>query len=154
MADDQHQVVSAAQMRGVEVVMAQAGTSDDLGGAFQQLAAAKVQAVIVPANAFLVVARPQILELALASRVPLIFSEREGVDAGGLASYGVNAAENYRRAADYIDKILKGAAPGDLPIRVPDEDRAGGQSRDREGTGADHSAHSARPCRRCDRMSN
>ena len=46
----------------------------------------------------------------LASRVPLIFSEREGVDAGGLASYGVNAAENYRRAADYIDKILKGAA--------------------------------------------
>ena len=52
-------------------------------------------------------------------RLPLVFGTREGAMAGGLASYGINAVENYRRAAVYVDKILKGAAPGDLPIEFP-----------------------------------
>jgi putative tryptophan/tyrosine transport system substrate-binding protein len=52
-------------------------------------------------------------------RLPLVFSERGGVVAGGFASYGVNIAETYRRGVIYIDKILKGAAPGDLPIEFP-----------------------------------
>ena len=55
----------------------------------------------------------------MALRLPIIFAERESVDAGGLASYGVDLSENFRRAAIYIDKILKGASPGDLPIEVP-----------------------------------
>ena len=55
----------------------------------------------------------------MALHLPLAFGTREGADAGGLASYGVNAVENYRRAAIYVDKILKGAAPGDLPIEFP-----------------------------------
>ena len=60
-----------------------------------------------------------IVQEAMALRLPLVFGTREGADAGGLASYGVNAVENYRRAAIYVDKILKGAAPGDLPIEFP-----------------------------------
>ncbi len=55
----------------------------------------------------------------MALRLPSFFSERGSVVAGGFASYGVNLAENYRRAATNIDKILKGAAPGDLPIEFP-----------------------------------
>jgi putative ABC transport system substrate-binding protein len=52
-------------------------------------------------------------------RLPLVFGTREGAMAGGLSSYGINAVENYRRAAASVDKILKGAAPGDLPIEFP-----------------------------------
>ena len=52
-------------------------------------------------------------------RLPLVFGTREGAMAGGLASYGISSLENYRRAAVYVDKILKGAAPGELPIEFP-----------------------------------
>jgi putative tryptophan/tyrosine transport system substrate-binding protein len=85
----------------------------------QRLSREKVQAVIVPGNGLLNSEQKRIAELARALRLPLVFSAREGVDAGGLASYGVSISENYRRAATYIDKILKGAAPGDLPIEFP-----------------------------------
>jgi putative tryptophan/tyrosine transport system substrate-binding protein len=60
-----------------------------------------------------------IIELAMALRLPLAFGTRQGAVAGGLASYGINSAENYRRAATYVAKILKGIAPGDLPIEFP-----------------------------------
>ena len=115
-AINRQQVVSAAEGRGVETVIAEAGTSDGLRTAFQQLAAAKVQAVIVPGNAFITSVMPLLLQLALAQHLPTIFADRERVDDGGLASYGVNSDENYRRAAVYIDKILKGESPADLPI--------------------------------------
>jgi putative ABC transport system substrate-binding protein len=55
----------------------------------------------------------------MALRLPLIFGTRQGVVAGGLASYGINPAENYRQAATYVTKILKGVRPGDLPIEFP-----------------------------------
>jgi len=118
-AINRQQIVSAAQGRGVETVIAEAGTSDGLGIAFQLLAAAKVQAVIVPANAFITLSTPLLLQWALAQHIPTVFSDRSSVDDGGLASYGVNLEENYRRAAVYIDKILRGALPGDLPIEFP-----------------------------------
>jgi putative ABC transport system substrate-binding protein len=73
----------------------------------------------VPPNGLLTAGRNRIVELSLALRLPLIFQERDNVDAGGLASYGVNTSESYRHAAVYVDKILKGAAPGDLPIEFP-----------------------------------
>ena len=92
---------------------------DDFDGAFKQFSAEKVQAAIVPPNGLLSSGRQRIIELGLAFRLPLIFAQREGVIDGGLASYGINITENYRRAAIYVDKILKGTAPGDLPIEFP-----------------------------------
>jgi len=119
MARFEQQVQSASQARGVEVRIEQLEKLGDSDEAFQRLSKEKVQAVIVPANGLFRSERKRIVELAMALRLPLIFAERESVDAGGLASYGVDLSENFRRAAIYIDKILKGASPGDLPIEVP-----------------------------------
>jgi putative tryptophan/tyrosine transport system substrate-binding protein len=63
--------------------------------------------------------RNQVLELAEKSRLPVIYNSAESVDAGGLIAYGVNGSELYRRAATYVDKILKGAKPADLPVEQP-----------------------------------
>jgi putative ABC transport system substrate-binding protein len=63
--------------------------------------------------------RRTIAAAALATRLPTLYALREHVDDGGLISYGVNISQNYRRAADYVVKILKGANPGDLPVEFP-----------------------------------
>ena len=63
--------------------------------------------------------RRRIVELASNNRLPAIYNGREYVDAGGLMSYGVNFVDNTRRAAVYVDKILKGAKPADLPVEQP-----------------------------------
>jgi putative ABC transport system substrate-binding protein len=115
----EQQVKTAAKARGVELRIAHAEKGDEIPGALRRLADDKVQAVIVPPNGLLNSSRKLIVETAMALRLPLVFGAREGAEAGGLASYGVNAVENYRRAAIYVDKILKGAAPGDLPIEFP-----------------------------------
>jgi len=106
-------------LHGVEVRTAEIKKPDDLEGALQQLRGENVQAVIVPANGLLLSLQTGIIELAMALRLPLAFGTRQGAVAGGLASYGINSAENYRRAATYVAKILKGIAPGDLPIEFP-----------------------------------
>ena len=59
------------------------------------------------------------MDFATRTRLPSTFSFREAVDLGGLMSYGANVADNYRRAATYVDKILRGAKPGDLPVEQP-----------------------------------
>jgi putative ABC transport system substrate-binding protein len=115
----EQQIRAGAQARGVEVRTEQVEKLDDFDGAFQRLGGVKVQAVIVPRNGLLNFGQKRIVELGMALRLPLVFSERSSVVAGGFVSYGVNLSENYRRAALYIDKILKGAAPGDLPIEFP-----------------------------------
>jgi putative ABC transport system substrate-binding protein len=112
----EQQVQAAANARGVEVQIEEVKTANDFEGAFQRLSEGGVRAVIVPANGLLNSAQKRIFELSWPLRLPLIFADRSGVEAGGLASYGVNISENFSRAATYIDKILKGAAPGDLPI--------------------------------------
>lgn len=63
--------------------------------------------------------RVRIVELAAASRLPAIYGNRLYIDAGGLISYGPNPVENYRRAAAFVDKILKGAKPGEMPVERP-----------------------------------
>ena len=63
--------------------------------------------------------RRRLVDLAAKNRLPAVYMERDYVDAGGLMSYGPNVADLFRRAASYVDKILKGAKPGDLPVEQP-----------------------------------
>src|SRR5256712_4490131 len=74
--------------------------------------------VVLP-TAMFVSERRRLVDLAAKNRLPTVFPYRESVDAGGLMSYGPNLADMYRRAATYVDKILKGAKPGDLPVEQP-----------------------------------
>jgi len=119
MARFQQQVQSMAEAHHVAVQMAEIAKMDDVDAALQQLKSGNVQSIIVPANGLLASAQSHIIETADELRLPLLFAVRSGVLAGGLASYGVNQIENYRQAASYVARILKGAAPGDLPIEFP-----------------------------------
>jgi putative ABC transport system substrate-binding protein len=113
------QVEAAARARGVAVLIQEAHTADDLAPAFEGFANRQAQAVIVPTNGLFNSQGTRIVELALASRLPMVTTYPHLLEAGGLASYGIDVRENFRRAAAYVDKILKGAKPGDLPIEFP-----------------------------------
>jgi len=117
--ENERQIRSAAKGRGIDVDVEEVSKADDFDGAFQRFGEQKVQVVIVPGNGLLQAGQQRIIALATAKHLPLVFADRQGVAAGGLASYGVDIVDNYRRCAIYIDKILKGAAPGDLPIEFP-----------------------------------
>jgi putative ABC transport system substrate-binding protein len=75
--------------------------------------------VFVPSDPLLFAEGRKIAAAALAARVPTVFSIREDVDGGGLMSYGVDYRNNFRMAADYVDKIMRGARPADLPVELP-----------------------------------
>jgi putative tryptophan/tyrosine transport system substrate-binding protein len=112
-------VDTAAGARGIAVLTEDVSTAGQLAPAFDRFRRQGTQAVIVPANGLFRVQRAQLAQLALAARLPTISAERQYVEAGLLVSYGVNEGENYRRAAGYVDRILKGAKPGDLPVEFP-----------------------------------
>jgi putative ABC transport system substrate-binding protein len=77
------------------------------------------QGLMVTSPAFMFVHRKAVIDLAAAHRIPAIYEQQVFVEPGGLMSYGVNASEMQRRAAAYVDKILRGAKPGDLPVEQP-----------------------------------
>jgi ABC-type uncharacterized transport system substrate-binding protein len=83
------------------------------------LARQQPQAIIVPLNGLFRNEVGQIVQLATAAQLPTIFAAPYGPKAGGSASYGIDLKDNYRRAADYVDKILKGSKPADIPIEFP-----------------------------------
>jgi putative ABC transport system substrate-binding protein len=112
-------VADGASALGVTVTTEEVGTRDAIAPAFERLIKAQSQAVIVPVNALFLTNRALIAYLGLARHLPVIVGTRDYVEAGGLASYGVDGKENYRRGAVYVDKILKGAKPADLPIEFP-----------------------------------
>lgn len=91
----------------------------DYDGAFAAMTRARADALLVLGDPIFWYQRSRITELATKHRVPAIFGQREYVEAGGLMSYGTNLRDNFRRVATYVDKILKGAKPGDLPIEQP-----------------------------------
>jgi putative tryptophan/tyrosine transport system substrate-binding protein len=102
---------------GVQLRTVGVSTSSDYGGAFATMAQARVDAVLVHSSALTVRHNPLLLaELALKHRLPTMFMSRGNVVASGLMSYGPDFTDTTRRAAIYIDKILKGAKPGDLPV--------------------------------------
>ena len=116
---DRQEAESASRRLGIKLVSAEVRGRDDLAKAFQVLSSEHVQAVVVLVDGMLFVERQRIAELAATARLPAVYGFRDHVDAGGLVSYGVNLSENFRRAATYVDKIIKGAKPGDLPVEFP-----------------------------------
>jgi len=110
---------AAAGQIGWKFVPVEARTPEEIAHAFATMTQAGVEAVIISADGFFIVHRRQIVDLAMTHRIPAMHSYREDVAAGALISYGQNLADYYRRAATYVDKILKGAKPGDIPIEQP-----------------------------------
>ena len=112
-------IQAAAQKLGVKIQPVAAGTPQEIANGFEMMASQKVGALIVLREALFQQQKTQIVELAAKQRLPSIGQYSEYVEAGGLMSYGQNIRENYRRAATYVDKIFKGANPGDLPVEQP-----------------------------------
>ena len=108
---------NAAGQLKVDLVSIEVRAAAQIDGAFARIAQEKVRAVVVLGDTLVFVQRRQIADLALKHGVASIYPVREHVLAGGLISYGVNLADNFRRTAAYVDKILKGTKPGDLPIQ-------------------------------------
>jgi putative ABC transport system substrate-binding protein len=80
---------------------------------------ARAGALTVLTSVMFVNERTRLVDLAARNRLPAAYAQREFVDAGGLMSYGANVADSFRRAATYVDRILKGGKPGDLPVEQP-----------------------------------
>ena len=112
-------VESAAQKADVKVLPVEARSAVEIERAFSMMAQAKAGGVLLPRDGFYFQQAGQIAKLAANHRLPSISGYRQYAEAGGLMSYGQNAGESFRRAAIYVDKILKGAKPGDLPIEQP-----------------------------------
>jgi putative ABC transport system substrate-binding protein len=110
---------AAGAAMAVTLVTVETRTPEDLDAVFPALAREHVDVVIVLRDPLFFTRRRTLAAAALASRLPTIYSLREHVDDGGVISYGVSISQNYRRAADYVVKILKGAKPGDLPVEFP-----------------------------------
>jgi putative ABC transport system substrate-binding protein len=112
-------IQSVADKLGLRVSFVDAGTPEEVEQAFRTMAARRAVALVVTADAYLYAQRRRIAALALANRLPAVFPFAAYVDAGGLMSYGVDPAPAIRQAAVFVDKIFKGANPGDLPIEQP-----------------------------------
>lgn len=110
---------AAAQQVGVEAQFHDLNKREDLAPAFEALARQRVGALIVLIDGFMQAHREAIVELAAKHQLPALYSAKEFVEAGGLMSYAVSYPALYLRAASYVDKILKGAKPADLPVEQP-----------------------------------
>jgi putative ABC transport system substrate-binding protein len=110
------EVETSARQLKLDVRVLEVGRRSDFDAAFSTMMKERVGAVTVLPIAFLTGERQRITELALRHRLPSIFQWKEYADAGGLMSYGASRTELMRRAASHVDKILKGAKPGDLPV--------------------------------------
>jgi putative ABC transport system substrate-binding protein len=110
---------AAARALGLRLQLLEARGPDELEGAFAAMTAEHAGALFVPADIIFVRHAQRIADLAARHRLPAMYGFREHVEAGGLISYAANFAVMHRRAATFVDKILKGANPGDLPIEQP-----------------------------------
>jgi len=110
---------AAARELGVELQLVEARTPEDLEGAFAAIRRGRARGVVVLTDAMFIGQRRRIADLAMKSRLPTVFARRENAEGGGLMSYGPSLSDQFRRAATYVDKILKGASPTDLPVEQP-----------------------------------
>jgi putative ABC transport system substrate-binding protein len=109
----------AAQALGLQLHSLEVRSVSDLENVFESAAKADGQALLTLTDPLLQSHRKQIVEFAAKSRLPGVYTDPEFVEAGGLMSYAANPLEFYARAAGYVDRILKGAKPGDLPVEQP-----------------------------------
>jgi putative ABC transport system substrate-binding protein len=117
--DQLTKVEAANRSIGLKLQPLKLGNPPDLEDTFRVVKRSRAEALFVLESALIFRARKEIAQLALKNRLPTSFAFREYVDAGGLVAYGVNFSNMFRRAAEYVDKILKGAKPGDIPIEQP-----------------------------------
>jgi putative ABC transport system substrate-binding protein len=110
---------SAVRKLGVTWQSVEVRKPNEFEGAFAAMARERADAVLVTQDPLFISARNQVVLLAARYRLPAVYGNREYAEVGGLMSYGPNIADQFRRAAVYIDKILKGTKPGDLPVEQP-----------------------------------
>jgi putative ABC transport system substrate-binding protein len=114
------EVEGASHSLGLQLQFLEVRRSDDLQNVFSAVTKGRAEALILAwPNPVLFSNRDQLTSFAQRNRLPAIYAQKEFVDAGGVMSYGPNLADLYRRAATYVDKILKGAKPADLPVEQP-----------------------------------
>jgi putative ABC transport system substrate-binding protein len=109
----------AARSLGVQLLLLEARDPDELDRAFRKMTKERVGALLVLADTVFLFNRARLADLATKNRLASIHALRENVEAGGLMSYGPKSSDLFRRAATYVDKILMGAKPGDLPVVEP-----------------------------------
>ncbi len=112
-------IEAAARTLGVQVQSLEVRGPDDFEAAFEAATDGRAEALMPLRSPLIAFQRSRIVDLAAMNRLPAMYSGREFVDAGGLMSYGPNQTDSFRRAATYVDKILKGAKPADLPVERP-----------------------------------
>ena len=145
------EVQAAASKLGLEVNTLDVKRANDIAPAIDQLMG-RTQALYVVGDSLVFNNQVQINTLALVARLPTMHNGRGYVETGGLISYGPSFPDLFRRAAEMVDKILRGAKPADIPVEQPTKYRASNQPQDREGARPRHTADPARPRRRGDRM--
>ncbi len=109
----------AARSLGVQLQLLEARDPNEFDSAFAAIAKERAGALLVVADPIYMSNRARLAELAARNRLPSIYGYREHVEAGGLMSYGPSVPDMFRRAATYVDRILKGAKPADLPVEQP-----------------------------------
>jgi putative ABC transport system substrate-binding protein len=112
-------IKGAASVLGIDVAVGEASSVDTIPNALDRLITRRITALMAVADPTFFAQRKLIVERANASRLPAIYAEREFADAGGLLAYGPNILENFRRAAGYVARILRGEKAGELPVEQP-----------------------------------
>jgi len=112
------EIQAAARTLGLEFHTLEIRRAEDIAPAFKALEG-RAQALYVSPDALVITNRARIQTLAMGVRLPTMYGSRDYVEAGGLMSFGANFPDQYRRSADYVDKILRGAKPADIPVEQP-----------------------------------
>ncbi|MCW5658283.1 MAG: ABC transporter substrate-binding protein [Burkholderiaceae bacterium] len=110
---------ASAKTLGLELLLLEARQADEFDAAFAAMTKERVEGLLVVPEAFFILHGARLAELASKHRIPTMHGVRQNVDTGGLMSYGPRLTDASRRAASYVDRILKGAKPADLPIEQP-----------------------------------
>jgi putative tryptophan/tyrosine transport system substrate-binding protein len=118
-ASNSKEMEIAARSLDLRLQFLEVRSSNDFENAFRAAGKARAEALITIRTPLINGQKKRVADLAMKSRLPAIYDDREYIDAGGLMSYGTDLAELHRRAATYVDKILKGAKPADLPVEQP-----------------------------------